>query len=107
MESRVSGLPEAVLSDSGCPASRLVLRCFISPFFPRSPIQTRPSYAYAPPIEAQRPVLPIVPGFGNFFGTFFARPRFCRLASGNPEGEGVVPNSQAVLQHLPFLRRYA
>src|SRR6202035_42033 len=107
MESRVSGLSEAGLSDSGSTASRLVLRCFISPFFPRSPMPNPPLIRTRPTEWGQRPVLPIVPGLGAFFGTFFARPRFCRLASANPEGEGVVPNSQAVLQHLPFLRRYA
>ena len=55
----------------------------------------------------QRPVLLIVPGFRNYFRNFFRPATFLSVSLGNPEGEGVVPNSQAVLQHLPFLRRYA
>jgi DNA-directed RNA polymerase specialized sigma24 family protein len=61
----------------------------------------------SPTDRGQRPVLPIVPGFGNFFRNFFRPGTFLSVSFGNPEGEGVVPNSQAVLQHLPFLRRYA
>src|SRR5579862_5692403 len=63
---------------------------------------------HKPPTDrGQRPVLPMVPGFGNFFRNFFRTVTFLSVSLGNPEGEGVVPNSQAVLQHLPFLRRYA
>src|SRR5580704_15038166 len=78
-------------------------------------------FAIFPPFAHVKPALGThkphrvgpTPGFAHcsraaeLFGTFFSRLRFCRLASANPEGEGAVPNSQAVLQHLPFLRRYA
>src|SRR5579862_9892799 len=108
MESRFSGLSEAGLSEeSGSTASRLVLRCFISPFFPRSPM-TKPPWLRVSPVDC-RPT----PGFAycspvrELFWNFFSPTTFLSVSLGNTEGEGVVPTSQAVLQHLPFLRRYA
>src|ERR1700758_4285478 len=108
MESRFSGLSEAGLSEeSGSTASRLVLRCFISPFFPRSPM-TKPPWLRASPVDCRpTPVFAYCSPVRELFWNFFCRTTFFSVSLGNAEGEGVVPTSQAVLQHLPFLRRYA
>src|ERR1700722_7386974 len=74
-----------------------------------------PPFAHAKPaLDTHTPhrVTP-TPGFAHcsrpreLFWNFFRPATFLSVSLGNPEGEGVVPNSQAVLQHLPFLRRYA
>ncbi len=58
-------------------------------------------------MERKRVVLRIVPLLRNFFGNLFCWPSFLSVPLGTLEGEGSVSTSQAVLQHLPFLRRYA
>jgi CheY-like chemotaxis protein/DNA-directed RNA polymerase specialized sigma24 family protein len=65
--------------------------------------------AFSPLLEAQRAVLPLVPGSGTIFGTFLELSEApWRLSEYDLEGEGFpLPTSQAVVQHLPFLRRYA
>jgi CheY-like chemotaxis protein/DNA-directed RNA polymerase specialized sigma24 family protein len=65
--------------------------------------------AFSPLLEAQRAVLPLVPVSGTIFGTFLELSEApWRLSEYDLEGEGFpLPTSQAVVQHLPFLRRYA
>jgi CheY-like chemotaxis protein/DNA-directed RNA polymerase specialized sigma24 family protein len=75
---------------------------------PPSP-RSRVAMAFSPLLEAQRAVLPLVPGSGTIFGTFLELSEApWRLSEYDLEGEGFpLPTSQAVVQHLPFLRRYA
>jgi DNA-directed RNA polymerase specialized sigma24 family protein/CheY-like chemotaxis protein len=75
---------------------------------PPSP-RSRVAMAFSPLLEVQRAVLPLVPGSGTIFGTFLELSEApWRLSEYDLEGEGFpLPTSQAVVQHLPFLRRYA
>jgi CheY-like chemotaxis protein/DNA-directed RNA polymerase specialized sigma24 family protein len=75
---------------------------------PPSP-RSRVAMAFSPLLEAQRAVLPLVPVSGTIFGTFLELSEApWRLSEYDLEGEGFpLPTSQAVVQHLPFLRRYA
>src|SRR6202167_633351 len=88
------------VSARGSNGSRLVLRCLISSSFPRSAIN------YPPSSVANALAAPIVPA-RNCFGTFFCAAAFLPVTSALWKGRDCVSTSQAVLQHLPSLRRYA
>ena len=65
------------LSGSGATASKLVLRFFISSFFPRSPICRPTTYSFSTPSQRQRTRLAHCSAYaGTFLGTFFARGTF-------------------------------
>src|SRR5208283_1758940 len=93
--------------ESGSTGSRFVLRLFISSIFPVPHPAIHLALATSPLLAANARAVPIVPHCGTISWELSLPSGVFAGRLGTKEGEGALSTSQAVLQQLPYLRRYA